>query len=190
MEPLKLFSVSDKYIDYLRTKHPKVYSNKDDKYTYTRKYLGVIILIGGMRYYIPLSSPKENDYEKDKKTKQFVLDQDGNRVIRKSTMTIIRIVDNSAGYAELKGTLRISNMIPVPDTELINYDLDNETDKSYKDLVNLEMIFIRKNKDKIVKNANNVYKLKRNNATYDFIKASLDFTDLERMQSEWIENKR
>ena len=38
---------------------------------------------------------------------------------------------------ELKGTLRISHMIPVPKSELILYDLENEKDNTYKDLVRM-----------------------------------------------------
>lgn len=47
-------------------------------------------------------------------------------MIRKSIIPIIRIVvKNAAGKKELKGTLRISHMIPVPASELELYDLDN-----------------------------------------------------------------
>ena len=36
---MKLYSVSDEYIKYLRGKFPRVYSNKEDARTHTRKYL-------------------------------------------------------------------------------------------------------------------------------------------------------
>ena len=42
---------------------------------------------------------------------------------------------NANGVKELKGTLRISHMIPVPESELHLYDMDNETDSTYKDRV-------------------------------------------------------
>ena len=44
-------------------------------------------------------------------------------------------------------------MIPVPVSELELYDYENEEDLTYKDLIHDEIIFIRKNKDKIMKNA-------------------------------------
>ena len=54
-------------------------------------------------------SPKETDYQVAGKQK----------VIKKSTIPIIRmVVKNSKGEKELKGTLRISHMIPVPEDEL------------------------------------------------------------------------
>lgn len=58
------------------------------------------------------------------------------------------------GQKELKGTLRISHMIPVPQSELLLYDIENEQDCTYKDLVQNEIIFIRKNQEKILANAN------------------------------------
>lgn len=36
-------------------------------------------------------------------------------------------------------------MIPVPQSELQLYDIENELDSAYKDLVQNEIIFIRKN---------------------------------------------
>lgn len=91
-----------------------------------------------------MSSPKDSDY-------QIAGD---NKVIKKSIIPIIRIVvKNSKGEKELKGTLRISHMIPVPETELELYDIENETDAAYKDLVQNEIIYIRKNRDKINSNS-------------------------------------
>ena len=43
MEDFKIYSVSDRYISYLREKFPNVYSNKIDTMVYTRKYLGMVL---------------------------------------------------------------------------------------------------------------------------------------------------
>ena len=130
MDELKLYSISDEYVEWLREDCPNVYSNKIDSGTHTRKYLGVVLQIGQYKYYVPMSSPKDSDY-------QIVGE---NKVIKKSIVPIIRIVvKNSNGVKELKGTLRISHMIPVPASELQLYDMDNETDTTYKDLVQNEI---------------------------------------------------
>ena len=171
MEHLKLYSVSDEYVEWLRKDFPNVYSNKIDARTHTRKYLGVVLQIGKYSYYIPMSSPKDSDYQ--------IAGE--NRVIKKSIVPIIRIVvKNVAGDKELKGTLRISHMIPVPDTDLELYDLENETDSTYKDLVQNEMIFIRKNREKIAANAKLLYKQKAaNDTTAGYVKSALDYQALE-----------
>lgn len=175
MDGLMLYSVSDRYIEWLREKEPNVYSNKRDSRSHTRKYLGIVLQIGKFNYYIPMSSPKETDYQ--------VAGAD--KVIKKSIIPIIRIVvKNSHGIKELKGTLRISHMIPVPTSELLLYDLDNEPDSTYKDLVQNEMIFIRKNRQKIVSNANILYKQKMlRDITAGYIDSVLDYQSLE----EWCD---
>ena len=71
-------------------------------------------------------------------------------------------------------------MIPVPASELILYDLENETDSAYKDLVQNEMIFIRKNREKIAANAKLLYKQKAaNDTTAGYVKSALDYQALE-----------
>ena len=102
---LKLYSVSDKYINYLRKYDSKVYDNKVTNRNHKRKYLGVVLNINNYNYFIPLSSPKKTDYL--------------NGIIRKDTSTIIRIHNSN----ELFGTLRLSNMIPVPNDEIKYYNV-------------------------------------------------------------------
>jgi protein AbiQ len=62
MDDLKIYSVSDNYITFLRKYVSGVYSNKEGMRAHTRKYLGVVYTINGYNYYIPLSSPKDSDY--------------------------------------------------------------------------------------------------------------------------------
>lgn len=47
LEELKIYSVSDAYIEYLRKQIPNVYSNKINNRTHTRKYVGVVIEMAG-----------------------------------------------------------------------------------------------------------------------------------------------
>ena len=68
-----------------------------------------------------MSSPKDSDYQI----------AGTNKVIKKSIVPTIRIVvKNIHGEKELKGTLRISHMIPVPTSELTLYDLETTPDIS------------------------------------------------------------
>jgi protein AbiQ len=71
-------------------------------------------------------------------------------------------------------------MIPVPESELELYDLENESDDTYKDLVQNEMIFIRKSREKIASNAKLLYKQKAaNDTTAGYVKSALDYQALE-----------
>lgn len=152
---LKIYSVSDRYIEFLRkdNKLKNVFDNKEGHRTHSRKYLGVVLNKNGYNYFIPFSSPKDTDY---------TTDEDGNKVIRKSIIPIIRMIsdDSVSGLTELKGTLKLSNMIPIPDSELTYYDINIEKDASYKKLVEKEYAFIKSNMDMICKNANIIYNQK------------------------------
>ena len=124
-----------------------------------------------------MSSPKESDYQI----------AGSKKVIKKSIIPIIRIiVKNSKGEKELKGTLRISHMIPVPESELELYDLKNERDSTYKDLVQNEIIYIRKNQDKIMSNAKVIYKQKKeNDQSAKYVQSALEFEKLEKLCDEY-----
>lgn len=89
MEEFKIYSITDEYISFLQGKYPNVYSNKMEHRTHTRKYIGTVMNINGRCYYIPMSSPKDSDYQVAGEGK----------VIKKSIVPIIRIVTKN--YREL-----------------------------------------------------------------------------------------
>lgn len=177
MSKLKLYNVLDKYVDYLRQFDKKVFSTKEEDRKHKRKYLGTVLKIHGMDYFVPLSSPKDSDY----------ISRNGMREIRKSIIPIIRIiVKDDNGNDELKGTLKFSNMIPVPYIALINYDVNNEMDLGYKILILKELSFIRKNVNKIIKNASIIYNQKINNYDINYLNDTVDFKLLEQKCMEYI----
>ena len=58
MDEYKIYSITDEYINYLRVAEPNVYSNKQDNRTHTRKYIGTVLEINNMKYFIPMSSSR------------------------------------------------------------------------------------------------------------------------------------
>ena len=180
MDSLKIYSVSDDYISYLRSIEPRVYSNKEDTRTHTRKYLGVVLEINGFSYFIPMSSPKNSDY---------VLNED-KKTIRKSIIPIIRMTTkNPDGETELIGTLRISHMIPVPSSELQLYDIENETDSEYRELVIDELRYINRYEKKIVSNSHIMYKQKLSSYKAGYVDSALNYSSVERYCIEYIKEK-
>ena len=155
MSDIRIYSVSDGYISFLRAdpKLSRVFDNKIDTRLHTRKYLGAVFTHGDFRYFVPFSSPKDSDY---------IVLSDGTKTIRKSIIPIIRMTtdDTVSGATELKGTLKLSNMIPVPESELTAYDISQETDVNYRQVVQKEWDFIRSNMSMILKNAQVLYNQK------------------------------
>ena len=171
---LNLYRVSDKYINYLRKFESKIYDNKEEIRIHERKYVGIVLTINGFNYYIPMSSPKKSDY----------LDIN-EKIIRNDTKTIIRIHEGGRLY----GTLRISNMIPVPITELEPYIVSNEKDLKYKEVILGELRYINANSNKIIKYAKTVYNQKIKNIDIGYIKNTVDFKLLEEKFNDWNEEQ-
>lgn len=154
MGKVGIYSVSDRYIAFLRSdpRLRNVFDNKEGTGSHTRKYLGIVFIQNGFHYYIPFSSPKIS---------HFIIRQHGTRQIRKSIVPIIRMTtaDTVTGALELKGTLKLSNMIPVPPGELTQYRISDETDLYYKQVVlkeysftNAEKLFANKEIPKYIEN--------------------------------------
>ena len=174
---MKMYNVSDRYIEYLRKQEPNVYSNKINMRKHTRKYVGGIIQINQYNYFIPMSSPKNSDFKYSGEEPK----------IRKSIVPIIRvIVKNNLGKDELIATLRVSHMIPVPNSEIELYNINAETDEKYKMMIQKEVLFIRKKRDKIINNAKLLYKQKCNNdKTAGYVIRALDYKKLEKLCDEF-----
>lgn len=165
----KFVIITDEYINYLRKTEPSVMSNKAESRIYHRKYLGIIEELNGFKYFIPLSSPKPKDYAKNGKPKF-------------DTLITIYIKDSKRLY----GTLRFNNMIPVPESEIVTYDLNEEGDLKYKLIVFNELYFVRQNKDKIERTAKNLYEAKKNQQNEPegkkpLLAMTLDFSNLEEL---------
>ena len=127
------YIVSDEYVDYLLKIESHVMQNKPQERTYHRKYVGILTEINGFKYFVPMSSPKDKDYENGK--------------IKKNNLTTIYLRSKEKLY----GTLRFNSMIPVPESELSLYKINDEGDFSYKLLMLAEYNFCKENRDKIEK---------------------------------------
>ena len=184
----KLCTVDTKYIEFLRSyrKLQNVFENKDDA-NFIRKYIGVVFNIGRYHYYAPLSSPKETDYKV----------VNGRRLIRSDIPTIIRIAVQENGEMKLKGTVKLSNMIPVPESAIFNYEIAMEEDEYYKALVEKEYEVLKQKKRKILKNAERLYNQKtKEDILYSgenaskkpgYLNATVDFKYAEQMYDKYME---
>ena len=114
MEDNVFYIVSDEYIEYLLKIEKHVMQNKPQERTYHRKYVGILTELNGFKYFVPMSSPKDKDYENGK--------------IKKNNLTTIYLRNKEKLY----GTLRFNSMIPVPESELSLYKINDEGDFSYK----------------------------------------------------------
>ena len=132
---LKFYEVDSEYIKYLK-------ENGDDKipnieYKRHKKFFcGIVLTINNFNYFAPVSS-----YNKKVHTSFLIMDKD------KETKKLKPI-----------SSLRFSFMFPCPIEYLSQKDFSKE-DEKYRNLLRKELRYCNKNREKIKKLANEVYKL-------------------------------
>lgn len=130
---MKLYNVDEDYINKLRNIDEKFLFNKS-----TRPYLGVVLSINNLNYFVPLSSPKDNK-----------------KVNNQLSIKLFEVnnIQNKLGY------LLFLNMIPVPDKYLSKVDMKyiKEHDQEYYKLLVSQLIFIRQENQRILNKAQKVY---------------------------------
>lgn len=183
----RLCTIDTKYIEFLRSdrKLYNVFENKDDA-NFIIKYIGIVFNIGQYHYYAPLSSPKRTDYKV----------VNGKQIIRNDIIPIIRIVVQENEEMRLKGTVKLSNMIPVPEKAIFDYDIEREENEQYKALIEKEYAVLKQKERKILKNAELLYRQKTKedilysgenaNKKPGYLSATINFKYAEQMHDKYI----
>jgi protein AbiQ len=127
---LKFYNVENDYIEYLRQFDERIYTNRGK-----RPYIGVVYTLNNIKYYVPLSSPKEK-HKKMKNEKDFHKIKGG-----------------------IYGAVNFNYMIPVNSEDLHIIDINNEPDIKYRTMLQNQYFEVLKIKDTICSKAENLYKL-------------------------------
>lgn len=132
MENLKLYEVQEEFVSFLAPYAPLLFHNSKSSERNSRKYIGILITVNGLDYFAPLSSFKSKHLHMPE------------------TLDFIKIGTRSV--------INLNCMFPVPAKCLSYVNINAELDYKYKSLLQIEYRFIRKNQDRIRKNASEVYK--------------------------------
>lgn len=127
---INIYYVKENFINFLKSFDGNVRSNYNER----RPYVGIIFTIDNYDYYIPLSSPK-NKHLNMKNNIDFHKIDGGN-----------------------KGVINFNNMLPVLNSEAILVNI-NSLDDEYKNLLNEQLIFIKKHQNLLRKKAKKLYYL-------------------------------
>lgn len=103
---------------------------------YDKPYLGILLTINNMDYFVPLSSRKPKHYHFEER------------------LEFIKIENKKGLYA----VIYLNNMIPVPKSCVINFNFNNLKDKKYANLLRIEFGICKSKQEKIIKSANILYK--------------------------------
>ncbi|MBQ9659133.1 MAG: type III toxin-antitoxin system ToxN/AbiQ family toxin [Clostridia bacterium] len=162
---LKWYVVDKEYVSYL-----KKFDNKVENINYTERlkpYIGILITINEINYYVPISSVKEKHYQ---------MNED---------MDFIKIMEND----RILGVLNLNNMIPIDNenVRILKYkEIDeyrkfkNDKEKHlYISFLSFELGLINDKIDKIKSNAVELYNEKINRPNSKISKRCCDFKLLE-----------
>lgn len=151
---MKLYSVTQKYMDYMIEKNEKIVISK--------MTTGFVMRLNGFIYFIPLEQADQNDYEE-------------NGLIKRSTPSILRMIDQRS--AQCIGKCLFSNMFPVPYKDVVTLNLSAIPQK---ELLEKQKEYLQQNESRLQKSAIRIYKQKIRNYDQAYLKATLDFQKMEK----------
>ena len=155
-EALAFYTVDEAYVDYLAPHTPQLFRNARASQAHSRKYVGVVLAVGGHDYFAPLSSFKDKH----------------------------RRMKNGLDFVKVKdmAVVNLNNMFPVPVSCCQRVDFAAERDWKYRALLQAEYRAMKPLQDRIHKNARTLYsyKLKYGDSTR-LAKRCNDFAALERL---------
>lgn len=128
---MDFYHVKDAYIKYLREYDVKIPDNKNE----LRPFVGIVLSIKKIQYYVPLTSPKEKHRH------------------MKNTLDFRKI------HGGQYGALNFNNMIPVPEEELSVINISEILDLQYKRLLQNQYKEIKNEWTAIKANANRLYRM-------------------------------
>lgn len=160
METLRIYRISDHYVRFLHDTDNRVQFNKGNR----RPYVGIVLTVGQYRYFVPMESPKPNHV--NIKSGKHIFRLDGGRL----------------------GLLGFNNMLPVPDSALIAFDISQEPDPQYSDLLKRQASFCNRHKADILSHASSTYYDVVNNKSEFMKKICCDFKKLESACSNYNPN--
>lgn len=151
METLRIYRISDQYVNYLHKKDNRVQLNKNAK----RPYVGVVFNFGGFKYFVPMESPKLN--HANIKPGKHIIKLDGGKY----------------------GLLGFNNMIPVHKDALIAFDINAEPDVKYRELLKRQVSICNRIKADVLDHAQATYFDVVNGKNKFLMGISCDFKKLE-----------
>src|SRR5690606_29865866 len=133
MHNIRIYEVEKDYIHYLKSFDKLIPEEHPGKRP--RKYIGVVFEIDDCKYFAPLSSTKDK-HKRMKNDKDFLKINSGEH-----------------------GAINFNNMITVHEDVLIEYDINNEPDIMYQNILKAQVRFLRINRDNIRGIARNLHEI-------------------------------
>lgn len=171
---MKIYDIEEKYLDFLRSVEEKIMLGKSS-YNNNRKFaVGVVLNIGGINYYAPLSS-----------VKQHQLNENGDNLNKQYKQRCFPIIIKRNKQDKIVSLLRLDFMFPVPENLLKELNFNEIQDEKYRTFIRLEYQYIKRKKQEILEKALELYE-KAINPQHFLHNKCCDFKLLEEKYQERI----
>lgn len=141
----------------------------DNNIINTRNMIGIVIRLNEMIYFLPVDSVSSTDYDENNK-------------LRKTTPTILRMIDSKTG--DYLGKCLFSNMFPIPYKDLIPLEI-NKFKKDEISVAEKKLEYLRFQMDRVSKAAERLYKQKAKNYGQAYLNATINFKKIELAANRW-----
>lgn len=131
--------------------------------------LGTVLRINGYIYFLPINNEDSSDYESD-------------GTIKKSSPFVLRMT--SSDNKKSLGKCMLSNMFPVPYNELLSFDFAVISENLIS-LFNKKIEYLKKNKSRIEKSAQRIYKQKIKGYKQPYLNRTVDFYAAEKFCTDY-----
>lgn len=155
MSHIKFYHIKEDYVNYLLPCAPHLFYNRREGGRQERKYIGIVLRIGCMDYFAPLSS--------------FKAKHAGMR----DSLDLIKV----KSYA----VINLNNMFPVPEGQYEYVDIARVEDEKYRDLLRAEYRYIKRVQEKIRRSALLLYRKKVGGEKSAVAARCSDFRKLEEL---------
>lgn len=158
---MKFYIIDEAYITFLKQTDPNVPNNYNQK----RPYIGVVLIVNGIKYLAPLTSYKP---KQDK---------------MKNSPSFLKIHDRSDTSNKL-GMIQLNNMLPVVDEVISLLDMEAQETK-YRAMLYKQYEFLKHQESTLKKKADKLYQLVVIKQHPHFVKVSCNFKALEAVYLEF-----
>lgn len=158
---MRFYKPNPEYLEYIY--------NLDNNIINTTNVIGIVIRLNEMIYFLPVDSASSTDYDENNK-------------LRRTTPTILRMIDSKT--QDYLGKCLFSNMFPIPYKDLIPWDM-NKFKKDEISVTEKKLEYLRFQMDRVLKAAERLYKQKARNYGQPYLNATIDFKKIEIAANRW-----
>ncbi len=177
------YTVDFEYLKYLYSVDSEVYFS-DDYQDATKPFLGIILTVNKLEYFIPLTSVKNKHKKWKNVASEHLLIYEIVNSSKNLEKAIYKDVDNvKQEKKHILSVVDIKKMVPVSEGLYSKIDFAS-LDKSYLTLINKELIFCKINKSRILNNANKIYNKQMKSGKVH--KYYCDFKKLEQAMNDYM----